>query len=119
MRLKDKVAIVTGVGSGIGQGTALLFGEEGAKVVGADIDAKEGERTMRGLRAKGAEAIFVQTDVTKSHQVRSLVDEAVTAYGGVDLLFSNVGIVIGNPFESVSEEEWDLVMDVNLKSMFL
>jgi NAD(P)-dependent dehydrogenase (short-subunit alcohol dehydrogenase family) len=119
MRLKDKVAIVTGVASGIGKGTALLFGEEGAKIVGADINAEEGERTIEALRAKGAEATFVQTDVTKSEQVRSLVNKGVTAYGGVDVLFSNVGIVIGNTVDAVSEEEWDRVMAVNLKSMFL
>jgi len=119
VRLKDKVAIVTGVASGIGKGTALLFGEEGAKIVGADINAEEGGRTIRALNAKGAEAIFIQTDVTKSDQVRSLVDDAVTTYGGVDLLFSNVGIVIGNSVVAVSEEEWDYVMAVNLKSMFL
>jgi 3-oxoacyl-[acyl-carrier protein] reductase len=68
LKIKDRVAIVTGVASGIGQGTALMFGAESAKVVGADIDAKEGERTMQALRAKGAEGIFVQTDVAKSDQ---------------------------------------------------
>jgi NAD(P)-dependent dehydrogenase (short-subunit alcohol dehydrogenase family) len=119
MRLKGKVAIVTGVASGIGRGTALLFGAEGAKVVGADINAEEGERTMEALRAAAGEGVFLKTDVTSSAQVRTLVDEAVNIYGGVDVLFSNVGIVIGHVIEDVTEEEWDRVMAVNLKSMFL
>lgn len=119
MRLKNKVAIVTGVASGIGQGAAILLADEGARVVGADIDVGNGEKTIQSIREKGHKAVFVKTNVSKSDQVRSLVDQAVRTYGGVDILFSNVGIVIGNPLVDVSEEEWDRVMAVNLKSMFL
>jgi len=119
MRLKDKVAIVTGIASGIGKGTATLFADEGANVVGADINAEGGEKTVRSIREKGNKAIFIETDVTQSDQVRSLVDQAIKTYGGLDILFSNVGVVIGNRVVDVSEEEWDRVMAVNLKSMFL
>lgn len=119
MRLKDRVAIVTGVASGIGKETAILFAAEGAKVAGADINAADGERAMQTIRERGGDAIFVQTDVTQSDQVRALVDQAVAAYGGIDILFSNVGVVVGNALTDVSEEEWDQVMAVNLKSMFL
>lgn len=119
MRLKDRVAIVTGVASGIGKETAILFAAEGAKVAGADINAADGERAMQTIRERGGDAIFVQTDVTQSDQVRAFVDQAVAAYGGIDILFSNVGVVVGNALTDVSEEEWDQVMAVNLKSMFL
>jgi NAD(P)-dependent dehydrogenase (short-subunit alcohol dehydrogenase family) len=119
MRLKGKVAIVTGVASGIGKGTAMLFGEEGARVVGADINSEDGNRTIQSICGKGGEAIFVQTDVAKADQVKNLVSEAVKNYSGIDVLFSNVGVNIGNPIVDVSEEEWDHVMAVNLKSMFL
>lgn len=119
MRLKNKVAIVTGVASGIGKGTSILFADEGARVVGADINVEEGEKTIHSIQKKGHKAVFVKTDVSKSDQVRSLVDQGVRTYGGVDILFSNVGVVIGNTVVDVSEEEWDHVMAVNLKSMFL
>jgi NAD(P)-dependent dehydrogenase (short-subunit alcohol dehydrogenase family) len=119
VRLKNKIAIVTGVASGIGKGTAVLFAEEGAVVVGGDINAQDGERTIQSIREQGREAIFVPTDVTKSDEVHNLVNQAVTTYGRVDVLFSNVGVVVGNPIADVSEDEWDQVMAVNLKSMFL
>ena len=119
MRLKDKVAIVTGVASGIGRGTAILFAQAGAKVVGGDINAAGGNKTTEEIRSQGHEAIFLPSDVTRSDQVRALVEAAVNTYGGVDVLFSNVGVVIGNLVTDISEEEWDQVMAVNLKSMFL
>src|SRR5689334_5130368 len=119
MRLAGKVAIVTGTASGIGRGTAIRFGKEGARVVGGDIDEGGGERTAEEIRRSGGESIFLKTDVTRSDQVRKLVGEAVARYGGVDVLFSNVGVVIGNAVVDVSEEEWDQVMNVNLKSMYL
>lgn len=119
MRLKDKVAIVTGVASGIGKGTAILFAEEGAKVVGGDINVEGGNQTLETIRTQGGDATFVPTDVTSSVQVSNLVQQAVRNYGGVDILFSNVGVVIGKPIADVPEEEWDQVMAVNLKSMYL
>lgn len=119
MQLKHKVAVVTGVASGIGKGTAVMFAQAGAKVVGGDIDATGGNKTMEEIRSQGLEGTFVPTDVTKSDQVRALVQTAVDTYGGVDVLFSNVGIVVGNMVADISEEEWDHVMAVNLKSMFL
>lgn len=119
MRLKDKVAIVTGVASGIGRGTAILFAQAGAMVVGGDIDAAGGNKTTEEIRNQGHKAIFLPTDVTRSDQVRALIEAAASTYGGVDVLFSNVGVVIGNVVTDISEEEWDQVMAVNLKSMFL
>jgi NAD(P)-dependent dehydrogenase (short-subunit alcohol dehydrogenase family) len=119
MRLKNKVAVVTGTASGIGRGTAMLFAREGALVVGGDIDEKGGNLTAEEIRDAGGQCVFAKTDVTKADEVKNLVAQAVRNYGGVDLLFSNVGVVIGNALADVSEEEWDQVMNVNLKSMFL
>jgi NAD(P)-dependent dehydrogenase (short-subunit alcohol dehydrogenase family) len=119
MRLKNKVAVVTGTASGIGRGTAMLFAKEGARVVGGDIDAKGGNLTAEEIRGTGGECIFAKTDVTRAEEVKNLVADAVCTYGGVDILFSNVGVVIGNAIVDVSEDEWDQVMSVNLKSMFL
>jgi NAD(P)-dependent dehydrogenase (short-subunit alcohol dehydrogenase family) len=119
MRLKNKVAVVTGTASGIGRGTAKLLAKEGARVVGGDIDAEGGNQTTQEIRAAGGESLFVKTDVTQSQQVKNLVEQAVRTFGGVDVLFSNVGVVIGNAVVDVSEEEWDTVMNVNLKSMYL
>jgi len=119
MRLKDKVAVVTGTASGIGRETALLFAREGAKVVGADINAEDGRKTAGEIQASGGDSVFVPTDVTSSEQVQKLVDTGVARYGGIDILFSNVGVVIGHALLDVPEEEWDHVMAVNLKSMFL
>jgi NAD(P)-dependent dehydrogenase (short-subunit alcohol dehydrogenase family) len=119
MRLKNKVAVVTGTASGIGRGTAKLLAKEGARVAGGDIDAEGGAKTAEEIRANGGESLFVKTDVTQSQQMKKLVDEAVRTFGGVDVLFSNVGVVIGNAIVDVSEQEWDTVMNVNLKSMYL
>jgi NAD(P)-dependent dehydrogenase (short-subunit alcohol dehydrogenase family) len=119
MRLKNKVAVVTGTASGIGRGTAMLFAREGAMVAGGDIDAEGGNLTAEEIRGAGGECVFVKTDVTRADEVKSLVASAVRTYGGVDILFSNVGVVIGNALVDVSEDEWDQVMNVNLKSMFL
>lgn len=119
MRLKQKVAIITGTASGIGRGAALVLAKEGAKIVGADIDDEGGSSTAQMIRQNGGESIFVKTDVTQSDEVKALVGQAVQTYGGVDVLFSNVGVVVGNSVTNVSEEEWDFVMAVNLKSMYL
>jgi NAD(P)-dependent dehydrogenase (short-subunit alcohol dehydrogenase family) len=119
MRLKNKVAIVTGVASGIGRGTAVLFAQEGARVVGGDINSAGGNTTIEEIRSQGNQAFFLQSDVTRSNDVRALVEAAVKTFGGVDVLFSNVGVVIGNLVADISEEEWDQVMAVNLRSMFL
>jgi len=119
MRLKNKVAVITGTASGIGRGAAIVLAREGASVAGGDIDVKGGNQTVEEIRKSGGQAIFVETDVTQSAQMKNLVARTVDAYGGVDVLFSNVGVVIGNAIVDVSEQEWDQVMNVNLKSMYL
>ena len=97
----------------------MRLAKEGAQVVGGDIDAEGGNQTAGEIRKSGGDSIFIKTDVTRSEQMKNLVGQAVHAYGGIDILFSNVGVVIGNAVVDVSEEEWDQVMNVNLKSMYL
>jgi NAD(P)-dependent dehydrogenase (short-subunit alcohol dehydrogenase family) len=120
MRLVDKVAIVTGGGSGIGRSTAIRFAKEGAKVTVADIDSTSGEETLGQIRESGGEAIFVQTDVRDSHQIKALIDITTGTYGGLHILVNNAGIG-HSEVKSVDlpEEEWDRVIDINLKSVFI
>lgn len=124
MRLKDKVAIVTGAGSirpGIGNGkaTAILFAREGAKVVAVDRNLEAAEETVRIIENEGGEAIAVQADVTKESDARKLVEATISKYGKLDILFNNVGGAWGGTGLKVTEEEWDTVMDLNLKSVVL
>lgn len=122
MKLKDKVAIVTGATSGIGRATAVLFAQEGAKVVAVGRRPAEGEATVTTVRQNGGEGIFVRADVSKTLDVKALVSKALAAYGRIDILFNNAGINADSakkPLADLSEEDWDLTMDVNVKSVFL
>jgi NAD(P)-dependent dehydrogenase (short-subunit alcohol dehydrogenase family) len=117
--LEDKVAIVTGGASGIGRAVALLFATEGAHVVVADIDRKGGEDTVSLLRRVPAEAVFVRSDVSKSADCRSLVDQAVRRFGSLHVACNNAGI--GGPSAPTGEypvEGWDRVIGVNLSGVF-
>ncbi len=119
-KLDGKVSIVTGGSSGIGRGTSLLFAEEGAKVVVADVDARGGEDTVALIGASGGDAVFVHTDVSQSSHVRDMVQRTVDHYGKLDLLINVAGRQAETPpLVDVTEEEWDLVMDVNVKGTFL
>lgn len=121
MRLADKVAIITGAGLGIGRATALLFAQEGAKVVVAELDPENGTQTAATIQEKGGDAIFVATDVTKSDDCQKMVRAAVDTYGRLDILVNNAGLS-GRIFveQGLSEEEvWDKVMAVNAKGVAL
>jgi len=113
MRLRDKVAIVTGAASGIGETTAEVFAEEGAKVVVADIDAAGGEKTVATIQSKGGAAIFVQADLAKEADARRVVDEAVKAFGGVNILVNNAATFVLKGFEA-TVEEWQQSLGVNV-----
>lgn len=121
MRLKEKVALITGAGSGIGRETALLFAREGASVVVADVNDAAGRQTVAEIGGARGRAHFVHADVSRSADARRMVETAEETYGRLNVLFNNAGIF---PPEDGSvldteEETWDLVLRVNLKGVFL
>jgi NAD(P)-dependent dehydrogenase (short-subunit alcohol dehydrogenase family) len=119
-RLQNKVAIITGAGSGIGRAAALLFSKEGAKVVVADCDHKGGEDTTKLVEKLGGKAIFIETDVSNASEAERLVRNTVQKFGRLDILYNNAGIMKPQkPLLECSEEEWDRFFDVNLKGTFL
>ncbi len=122
MRLEGKVAIVSGGGSqgpgmGNGKATAILFAREGARVVVADVKLEAAEETVALIRGEGGEATPHRADVTKTREAEGLVEATVAKYGKLDILFNNVGIGGGRRGLNVSEEDWDRIMNVNLKSI--
>ena len=121
MKLKEKVALITGGASGIGRETALLFAKEGAHVVVCDVDATGGQESVTQIEALGAQAIFVKTDVSKAADCANMVALAEDTYGRLDILFNNAGIMHSGDDNAMATEEdvWDLTMAVNLKGVFL
>ena len=118
-RLKDKVAVITGSGMGLGQAMALLFSREGAKIVVPDINTEAGEETVDAIREEGGDAIFVRADVSKSEDAERMIAAAVDSYGSVDVLVNNAGVQVEKNVPDTTEEEWDYVLGVNLKGTFL
>jgi NAD(P)-dependent dehydrogenase (short-subunit alcohol dehydrogenase family) len=119
MRLKNRVALITGGTSGIGAATALLFAKEGAKIAIAGRNEKRGHAVTVEILEAGGEAIFVRTDVRKADECRRAVDETIQTYGSLDILFNNAGVFYPHTTLDCSEEEWDLQIDINLKGTFL
>jgi Dehydrogenases with different specificities (related to short-chain alcohol dehydrogenases) len=121
MRLKDKVAIVTGGGGGIGRATAELFAREGAKVVIAEMNRETGQKTLEAALACGGEAIFVPTDVSSEDQMEALMKAAADAFGRIDILHNNVGGSTTNdgPITTVSNDEFWLKMRVDVFGTWL
>ncbi len=120
MKLKGKIALITGAGSGMGRASALLFSKEGAKISVVDIDRKGGEQAVELIKQKGQEAIFMQADVTKASDVERMIKTTVDTYGKLDILFNNAGIPMSfTPIEEVKEDLWDRIMNINVKGIFL
>jgi NAD(P)-dependent dehydrogenase (short-subunit alcohol dehydrogenase family) len=117
--LEGKRAIVTGAASGIGRATALLLAREGAAVAVADLNDSSGQAVVRQIREEGGQAIFVRCDVAQPADCRRTVEQTVTAFGGLDILFNNAGIIRRADVLHTAEAEWDRVMAVNVKSIFL
>jgi 3-oxoacyl-[acyl-carrier protein] reductase len=117
MKLKDKVAIITGAGQGIGKEIALAFAKEGAKVVVTDITGKEKE-VAKEIKKMGREAIEVKVDVSKMEDAKRMAEEALKAFGRIDILVNNAGIYPFKPFVEMTESDWDKVINVNLKGAF-
>lgn len=118
-RLRNKVALITGGASGIGEATARLFAREGARVVVGDVQSELGKELVRQIRAEGGEAAFVELDVTVEANVKRAIDFTVEKYGRLDVLFNNAGIENPKTDVDTTEEEWDRVLDINAKGVFL
>jgi len=120
MKLKGKIAIVTGASQGIGRGISLGLAEAGADVVvNCDRNIEGAETVAHEIRALGRRAIVAQADVSKSDDVNRMVQQTLRAFGTIDILVNNAGIFISSPIEDLKEEDWDRVMGVNLKGVFL
>jgi len=119
MRLQNKIAIITGAGSGIGRGIALAFVKEGAKVVVADWSEEGGKEAVEQVRKINGEAVFVKTDVSKTVDIDKMVKTCLDKFGRVDILVNNAGIYRVYNLHEMSEEDWDKTINVNLKSVFL
>lgn len=118
-RLQGKVALITGAASGIGRATALLLAQEGASVAVIDLDEVRGLELVHVLKVGGARAIFVPANIAQAADCQRAVRCTITELGGLDILFNNAGIIRRTTVLDISEEDWDLVMAVNVKSIFL
>jgi len=120
MRLKGKVAIVTGGNSGIGRATAMLMAREGARVVIAARNAQRGAEVVREIEARGGQVRFVRCDVRLAADCQRVVEQTLQAYDRLDILFNNAGIIFpGRTVVDTAEEEWDATLDANVKGMYL
>lgn len=121
MRVKDKVAIITGGGTGIGRATAILFAREGARVMIVGRRAKPLQETVGIIKSEGGKATYLSINVSRTDQVQKMVEETVKAYGKIDILYNNAAVFtgVGKTILDLSEEEWDNLMAINLKGVFL
>jgi NAD(P)-dependent dehydrogenase (short-subunit alcohol dehydrogenase family) len=120
MKLKDKVALITGGSSGIGKATALLFAKEGAKVVVVDVSDAEGAMTVREIYEAGGEGAYFHADVSKEKECQEMIDFTIKTYGGLHVLFNNAGIMHGEDDDAIntSEQIFDLTYAINVKGVF-
>lgn len=117
-RLDGQVAWVTGAASGIGKAIAVTFAAEGAKVAALDIDAELGEPVVKEINDNGGEAIFIKCDVAREAEVQEALEQTAATFNGLDILANNAGIVQVGPLDECTEEAWDRLMGINVKSIF-
>ncbi|MGO8733513.1 MAG: SDR family NAD(P)-dependent oxidoreductase [Terriglobia bacterium] len=119
MTLDGKVALITGAGKGIGKGCAEVLSRHGARIAVVDIDTAAGPQTAKGIEANGGHAVFLPADVSKAADVQNMVAQLIGLFGRLDILINNAGYHISKSVEDTSEEEWDYILNTNLRSVFL
>ncbi|MBB6448694.1 NAD(P)-dependent dehydrogenase (short-subunit alcohol dehydrogenase family) [Geomicrobium halophilum] len=119
MRLKERVALVTGGGSGIGRCTCELFAREGASVIVNDTNDEAGNETVQRIEAEGGNALFLKADVTTEGEIQSMVEQIHQRFNHIDILFNNAGISRVGALHKIETEDWEKVVDVNLKGVYL
>lgn len=119
MKLENKVAIVTGSGRGIGRATAIELAKEGAKVVVSDIDLKECRNVCNEIKRIGSDAIAVRCDVSQKRDVETMIKKSIQTFQRIDILVNNAGVFLMKPFVQMTEKDWNFVLDINLKGVFL
>ena len=120
MQLDEKVAFITGAGSGIGKGAALLLAKEGARVACLDLQQEDADTTVREIEAAGGQALAVSADVSQADQVEQAIKKTVDRFGRLDIVFANAGINgVWAPIEELEPEEWDKTLNTNLRGTFL
>jgi meso-butanediol dehydrogenase/(S,S)-butanediol dehydrogenase/diacetyl reductase len=119
MKLKDKVALVTGFGSGLGRAVAVLFAKEGAAIIGTSTTDSKGRTTVALIENENGKAFFRSGDVSQSAQMKSLVNEGVKRFGGIDIVVNSAGVRTNGSITEITEEQWDRTLDVNLKGVFI
>jgi NAD(P)-dependent dehydrogenase (short-subunit alcohol dehydrogenase family) len=120
MQLAGKVALITGTGSGIGKATALLLAQTGVRIAAIDRNAEESQQTVQQIQQQGGEAISAIADVSQPEQMRQAIEQVVSAFGRIDIVFANAGINgVWAPIEDLQPDEWDKTIDTNLRGTFL
>lgn len=119
-KLKDKIVLISGAGSGIGRATALLLAKEGGSIAAIDWIAERADETVNAIKEKGGNGVAIKADVSKAAEVESMIKQTIGAYGKLDILFNNAGVM--QPLKMITEtteEDWNRVIDINLKGTFL
>ena len=115
MRLKGKVAFITGFGSGLGQAMAIMFARDGAAVAGTSVTESKGRETVAAIESAGGRAFFRAGDVANSQQMKLFIDETVKLYGGLDIAVNSAGVRTNGSITDITEDAWDRTLDANLK----
>ncbi len=119
MKLKGKVALVTGFGSGLGQAIAIMFAKEGAAVAGISKTQAKGLETVAAIEKAGGKALFRAGDICDSAQLKALIDQTVKQFGGLDILVNSAGVRTNGSITEISEDDWDRTLDTNLRAVFV